>query len=278
MYEATSKTKELSVLKLVWWIILWLFAIIIISGAFFTVNPWQVGMIVKFGKVQDRVYEEWLYFKTPFVDNIEKVSVKNRKIEATDSAASNDLQSVTTQITLNYAINKSYVRQLYQNVGKNDDIESVLIAPAIKESIKSATAKYNAEQLITERSEVREAIVENLKSKLVSRWVDVLEVNITDFSFSTSFDSAIEAKVKAEQDALAEKNKLEQVKFQAQQQIEQSKAEAEKIRIQAEAITKQGGEEYVQLQRISKWNWQLPTIQAWQWAWMLLDASSFFSK
>ena len=82
----------------------------------------------------------------------------------------------------------------------------------------------------------------------------MLEVNITDFSFSTSFDSAIEAKVKAEQDALAEKNKLEQVKFQAQQQIEQSKAEAEKIRIQAEAITKQGGEEYVQLQRISKWN------------------------
>ncbi|MBP6256410.1 hypothetical protein KA405_01480 [Patescibacteria group bacterium] len=45
--------------------------------------------------------------------------------------------------------------------------------------------------------------------------------------------------MKAEQEALAEKNKLESVKFQAQQSIERSKAEAESIRIQAEAIKSQ---------------------------------------
>jgi len=36
----------------------------------------------------------------------------------------------------------------------------------------------------------------------------------------------------------AEKN-LDKVRFEAQQEIERSKAEAEKIKIQAEAITKQ---------------------------------------
>lgn len=109
MYERGSN-QELSVLRLVWRIILWLFVIIIVSGAFFTVNPGQVGMIVKFGKLQDHVYEEWLYLKTPFVDNIEKISVKNRKIESAEESASRDLQSVQTQLTLNYSISKDRVR------------------------------------------------------------------------------------------------------------------------------------------------------------------------
>jgi regulator of protease activity HflC (stomatin/prohibitin superfamily) len=60
-----------------------------------------------------------------------------------------------------------------------------------------------------------------------------------NFDFSNSFDASIETKVKAEQDALTQKNKLEQVKYEAQQQIERAKAEAETIRIQAEAIQKQ---------------------------------------
>ena len=72
------------------------------------------------------------------------------------------------------------------------------------------------------------------------RWgIQVTDVNIVNFQFSADFDAAIEKKVKAEQEALAEKNKLESVKFQAQQKIEQSKAEAESIRIQAEAIKSQ---------------------------------------
>jgi uncharacterized membrane protein YqiK len=45
---------------------------------------------------------------------------------------------------------------------------------------------------------------------------------------------------------------LKRIEVEAQQQIATSKAEAEKIKIQAEAIQKQGGKEYVQLQRISK--------------------------
>lgn len=83
-------------------------------------------------------------------------------------------------------------------------------------------------------------------------------MNIVNFQFSAEFDAAIEKKVKAEQEALAEKNKLESVKFQAQQKIEQAKAEAEAIRIQAEAIQNQGGEAYVNLKWIEKRDGKLP--------------------
>lgn len=85
------------------------------------------------------------------------------------------------------------------------------------------------------------------------------DVFITNFEFSESFDKAIESKVTAEQRALESKNKLEQIKFEAQQQIETAKAEAESIRIKAQAVTQQGGADYVKLQAIQKWDGKLPT-------------------
>jgi regulator of protease activity HflC (stomatin/prohibitin superfamily) len=125
-------------------------------------------------------------------------------------------------------------------VGNNEDIKRVLIDPAIQESVKAATAKYTAEELITKRTLVREDIMTNLKNKLSIDNIDIIALNITNFKFSDTFDIAIENKVKAEQDALTQKNKLEQIKYEAQQTIESAKAQAESIRIQAQAITSQG--------------------------------------
>jgi prohibitin 2 len=98
----------------------------------------------------------------------------------------------------------------------------------------------------------------HLKENLAKNDILLEDVFITDFKFSDSFDKAIESKVTAEQRALESKNKLEQVKFEAEQQIATAKAEAESIRIKAQAVTQQGGADYVKLQAIQKWDGKLP--------------------
>jgi regulator of protease activity HflC (stomatin/prohibitin superfamily) len=133
-----------------------------------------------------------------------------------------------------------------------------LIDPAIQDTVKAATAKFNAEALITRRPEVKEAIEVGLKEKLSESNINIKSVSITNFEFSQSFNSAIEAKVTAEQRALEAKNKLEQIKFEAQQKIETAKAEAESIRIQANAINSQGGADYVALKMIERWDGSVP--------------------
>ncbi len=72
------------------------------------------------------------------------------------------------------------------------------------------------------------------------------------------FNKAIESKVTAEQQALQAKNVLTKVQFEAEQRIAQATAEAEAIKIQAESISKQGGQSYVQLKAIEKWDGKLP--------------------
>ena len=58
---------------------------------------------------------------------------------------------------------------------------------------------------------------------------------------------------------MKEKNNLEAEKFKAQQKIVAAEATARAIKIQAEAITQQGGKDYVQLKAVEKWNGVLPT-------------------
>jgi len=187
------------------------------------------------------------------------MNVQTQKAEVTADSASKDLQVVTTVIAVNYNLEPAAVRSLYQTIGKDDVIAFKIIAPSIQEAVKSTTAKFTAEELITERTAVAVDIKANLTNKLGKLGILVTDINIVEFRFSPEFDAAIESKVRAEQDALAQKNLLEKVKYEAQQTIETARAQAESIKIQAEAVTSQWGADYVKLKWIEKWNGALPT-------------------
>jgi regulator of protease activity HflC (stomatin/prohibitin superfamily) len=105
---------------------------------------------------------------------------------------------------------------------------------------------------------VKDAIKNDLAERLDSFSILVDDFSIVNFDFSSEFNRAIEAKQVAEQNALKAKNDLDRIKIEAEQKIAAAQAEAEAIRIQAEAITQQGGRDYVQLQAIERWNGQLP--------------------
>jgi len=86
----------------------------------------------------------------------------------------------------------------------------------------------------------------------------VEDFSIVNFDFSKSFNEAIEAKVTAEQNALASKNKLAQVQYEAQQSVEKAKGEAEAIRIQSSAL--QSNPQILQLEAIRKWDGKMPQV------------------
>ena len=235
-----------------------LVAFIVVSGSWFSVPPGKKAIVIRLSSV-NRVVGEGIHWKIPFIEGTKKIEVRTQKTEVDAAAASKDLQNVTTRIAVNYQLEGDKVGLLFQEIGL--DYDAKIIAPALQEAVKSATSKYTAEELITKRELVKADIKNSLFERLTQKYIQVTEVNIINFEFSKSFDVAIEAKVTAEQDALASKNKLEQVKYESEQRIAQARGEAEAIRIQAQAIQNQGGAEYVKLKWIEKWNGALPTTQ-----------------
>jgi len=234
-----------------------LFALIVVFGSFETIGAGERGVVLRLGAV-NRVMVEGLNFKIPLIESVKTLDVKTQKETAQATAASKDLQTITAEVALNYHLQPEAVTRLWQSVG--EDYKGRIIDPAIQEAVKSATAKFTAEELITKRPSVKDEITLALTARLSKEFIIVDEFSIVNFDFSASFNEAIEAKVTAEQNALASKNKLEQVKYEAEQRIAQSKGEAEAIRIQAEAIQSNGGAEYVNLKSIEKWNGILPTM------------------
>lgn len=230
--------------------------LILLINPFTSIESQQVGIITHFGAIEGTV-GEGLHVINPFTTDVVKMDVTTQQVAVPAAAASKDLQSVSTQVSVNYNLDRDKVVDVYREL-KNEYVSRV-IEPSIQEAVKGATAKYTAEELITKREEVKGVIYQDLKSRLATRNIVVTEVLITNFDFSPSFNAAVEAKVQAEQDALASKNKLEQTKYEAEQKVVTAKAEAESIRIQAEAVTSQGGADYVKLKAIEKWNGTVPT-------------------
>jgi len=235
-------------------IILAIIILMIFSGSVGTVGAGERGVLLQFGAVKDRVLGEGLYFKIPFVQRVVKMDVRIQKDEVAASAASKDLQIVTSKIALNYHLDPDSVNKIWQEVGRN--YNSRIIAPSIQEAVKAESAKFTAEELITKREEVKEKIKANLAERLLERSIIVDEFNIIDFEFSPAFNTAIEAKVTAEQLKLKADRDLERIVIEAEQKVADARGKAEAIRIEAVALRQ--NPQVVELRWIEKWDGKVP--------------------
>ena len=231
MDQTNEKILEAKIKKIVFSAIIGLLALMIIFGAFGTVGAGERGVLLQFGAVKDKVFGEGLYFKIPFVQNVVKMDVKTQKDEVPTSASSKDLQMVTSKIALNYHPAPDSVNKIWQEVGESYNTR--IIAPSIQEAVKATIAKFTAEELITKREEVKEHIKDNLTNRLLENFIVVDGFNIIDFSFSEAFNTAIEAKVTAEQLKLKAERDLERIRIEKEQKISEAEGKARAIQIEA---------------------------------------------
>ena len=130
--------------------------------------------------------------------------------------------TITSTIAINYKVVNSYSASMYKKVGV--DYESIIIAPAIQECVKAVTAKFTAEELITNRQNVGDQMNTLLEDKICSYGLEIQIFNIISFDFTDEYNAAIEAKQTAQQNALKAEQDLQRIKVEAEQTI--AKAEA----------------------------------------------------
>ncbi len=258
--ERYEEVKELKKFKLVvvGAIVVVGIVLLMILNPFVTISAGHRGIVLNWGAVSGNVLGEGLHLRMPIMQKVVKMDVQTQKMETKADAYSKDIQQVTTTIALNYHVKVDLVNKLYQEVGV--DYVGRIIDPAIQESLKAAIAKFTAQSLVEERPKVKDEIKLELNKRL-NTYFNVVEFSLTDFEFSSSYEKAIDEKQVAQQNALKAENDLIRIKTEAEQRVAQAKAEAEAIKIQAQAITQQGGRDYVQLKAIEKWNGVLPTHQ-----------------
>ena len=226
-----------------------LFVIVTIISSFQTIKSGEVGLKVRFGKIVSTQLNEGFNLKIPYIEDIVVVNIKVQKIELTTESSSKDLQTIQTDIAVNYRIESDKASSLYKTVGNT--YEQTVLDPAIKESVKSTIAKYTAAEVITERSEVSLKCKEELQNKVLKYGIVIDNFNITNLSFSVEYTKAIEEKQVAEQ-------KLSKAKLEAEAKLVEAEATKKANDLMRQSLT----DNLIAKEFIEKWDGKLPSTYA----------------
>ena len=218
------------------------------------INAGEVGVVRRLGEIQENTLPEGLHWTRPFVDTVSRVDIRVQITEVEASAATRDLQDVRIGFAVNYSVDPSYAVYLQRTVGSA--YESVILQPAIQESLKANVANYTAEEIIALRSEVADGVLDRLQASMSPYGIIIREINITDLQFSSEFNAAIEARNVAEIQVRTAQQELARIEVEAQQRIVEAEAEAEVMRLQNQEITP----EVLQKMWIEAWNGTLPSV------------------
>lgn len=230
-------------------------------SAYQPVEQGTVGVIKRMGAVTGTL-QPGPHFVTPFVTSVDEVSTKTLTVNPNEDASSLDLQQVHVQVTLAYHFEPTTegITFIYSKLIDNsaNAVENKVVNPAIFEAIKATTAKYNVQELVEKRAQVRDDIEAMVKARIAPYHIIAENVSITDFRFSKEYEDSIEQKQVAQQNAEKSENVLKQVKIEAAQKIAAAEGEAAALKAQKEQITP----ELLQLRTIEmlreKWDGKLP--------------------
>lgn len=233
-----------------------------------TIPTGHTGVVTTFGSVEDYTFDSGVHFKLPW----QKVVMMDNRIQKQTvnlSCFSSDIQEVSMTYTVNYQINKANAQNIYKNIGT--DYYNTVIIPCITESTKVITAKYSAEDLVSERTNLASAIEAELTSKLELFNVELVSTSIEDMDFTDAFTNAVEEKQVAQQNKLRAETESERAKIEAEaeaavKRIEaQAEADAKLIQAEAEAeanrkVAESLTDEILRNKMLDAWNGELPLV------------------
>lgn len=232
--------------------------ITLLKSSFVTVNPGERGVVIRLGKIQNGILDEGTHPVLPFITSVKKLNVRLQKTDIAASAGTKDLQSVNTNLALNWYIEPSKVNKVYQEIGDEQEVVARIITPALNEVLKAATPKRTAEEILIKRAELKEEIDQEIKQRLAVYGIQVNGVALVNVAFSSEFAKAIEAKQIAEQQAKQAEYDALKASKEAQAEINRAKGQAEAQRLMRQTLTP----ELLQKQAIEKWNGQFPQVMS----------------
>lgn len=189
-----------------------------------SVSTGHVAVLTRFGRVTDRVLPEGIHFKNP-LDRATEMSVRTQEQKETASVPSSEGLIVTLDTSLIFRLKTGSAAEVFRTLGPH--YVEVIVEPTLRSAVRSATSSHTANALYsTGRDAVAQQVQDELMKQLGPRGIDVEKLLLRDIALPATLKASIEAKQRAEQEAL-------QMSFVLQKE----KQEAERKRIEAQGIT-----------------------------------------
>lgn len=239
--------------------------VFIILDGLVSVPAGHVGVIFDQGRgVLEDELDEGIHLKIPFwqqatiLDGRTKeytmsIATEEGQIKGDDSIESRtkDGQVVWVDATVLFHIDKTEADNIKRDLGTEEDFMTKIVRPRAREVIRSAVAKYNALDLV---SETRITVVTEMETMLEEAYgkhnIILEEVVLRNITYSADFANAIEEKEVARQKIKTAEYQKEQALELKEKVIIEAQAEAEGIKLRGEAL--RSNPEVIQLEFVNK--------------------------
>lgn len=240
--------------------------IVILFRGVKVIDQTEAGVVKIFGKV-DHTISSGLNFVNPISNSVELMDLRVHVRESQFASYTKDAQPLTASIEYQYELLPENAMEVASQYGSYEILETKL-ANVVEERAKIVFSKYGAMSLLENRSTLSSEVWEEIKVLEKTFPVHFTSIVVKDIDFSDAFESAVEAKMEAEQKALrAENEKKEAItraeqekevsEIEAQAAVAKAKGEADALMVTKEALEKMP-ESYISRLWIEKWNGALP--------------------
>lgn len=230
------------------------------------VDQTEVGVVKTFGKV-DREIHSGLNFLNPVSDTLEIMDCRVHVREVSFDSYTKDAQPVKVSIEYQYEPYADQAMNIVTQYGSYEILETKLGA-SVEERAKIVVARYSAMPLLETRSTLSAQVDEEIRLLEEVFPIHFTNAVVKDIDFSDAFESAVEAKMQAEQNALRAENEKKEAVTRAEQAKEVAAINAEAAVATAEGearaleITRKALENmpdtWVAQQYLEKWDGKLP--------------------
>lgn len=215
--------------------VLVIFLLLTGGNMFYTVNPGEKAVIFKRfggGLDKDKVIPQGFHVMAPW----NKVYIYNVKIqedyEAMEVLSKNGL-SIKLDLSFRFTPQTSELGYLHDLIGE-DYLESI-IRPEIRSVTREVIGEYLPEELYsTKREEVEDKVFEITAKSLAEKYILLDAILIRDVTLPPTLQTAIEKKLRQEQEALEYEFRL----LREQKEAERKRIEAEGIAEFQKIVTK----------------------------------------
>jgi regulator of protease activity HflC (stomatin/prohibitin superfamily) len=230
------------------------------SCGFETVDNGNRGLLVSYGKVDEKVLTEGFHTYNPLTTDLVEINVKSQQYTGSLIAGSKDTQNITIKYSFNLNPKTGSLVNLYREFGPGF-FDSV-VPNRVTSRIKNHIGKYEATEAMAKRGSIATEIEKDLAEVLGKMGFEFFGLELVDIDYEPEFAKAIQDKVIAVQRGIEAQNNTTRIREESEQKVIEARADAEAMRIKSAALSANAN--LVQYEAVQKWNGVLPVTMMGQ--------------
>ena len=199
-----------------------------LGGSFYTVQPTEMAGVRRLGTVvTTEPVGPGLHLKVPFVDTVDTIQTSLDTFQLNNlTVYTIDNQAVTVGVGLSYRVPESAVLKLLYGVGRSGNVDIVEnIRPVLADRVLRVFSTQNTVGISANREQIAGAIRKEVGSALQGIFgIEIIDLQLSSITYSTSFQASVEAAVQAKNDAIRAENTVVKVHYEGEQQKVQADA------------------------------------------------------